>query len=837
MDEQINLLNDRNMKDIQIDDEMKSSYLEYAMSVIVGRALPDVRDGLKPVHRRILYAMYDAGFISSKPYKKCARIVGDVLGRYHPHGDTAVYDSLVRMAQDFSLRYLLVDGQGNYGSVDGDNAAAMRYTEARMTKLSMELLQDIEKDTVDFTPNFDESLEEPTVLPARLPTLLLNGASGIAVGMATNIPPHNLNELVDGIIKLVDNPEIEIDELMGVITGPDFPTGATICGTAGIISAYHTGRGIVVVRAKTKMEETKKRRAIIVEELPYQVNKANLIIKIAELVNDKKINGISDLRDESDRKGMRIYIELKRDAQEAVILNQLYKHTQMQNSFGINMVALVKGIPKLLNIKEILTHYIQHRRTVIVRRTEYMLRIAKDRLHILEGLRIALQNIDAVITLIKKSENADAARKGLMDQFKLSLKQANAILEMRLQRLTGLEREKIETEFQEIVKRIADLEDLLANESRIFQVIKDEHKDLKSRFGDDRRTVIGEEIHSVSMEDLIPNLRVAILMTKNGLVKRMPIANFRSQLRGGRGISGMSTREEDIIEQIHVTNAHDFLLCFTSRGKVHKIKAYQIPEASRGSKGLSISHLFDLHDRERITALIPTKNFESNEYLMMVTKKGIIKKTDLSAFTHFKTRAIIAINLDDGDQLNWVLKSTGEKDVILATSAGMAIRFKESQVRSMGRASRGVKAIKLKKEDDLVCVGLIEPEDNESYFLLLTLKGYGKNLRVSEFKTQGRGGIGVKTLRFRKTVAGDKVVDGVIASKEDELMIVTKKGTLCRQQISRISVQRRASQGVRIVKLDAKDSVMAMAKVIREEETEEAEEAEETVETPAELPK
>ena len=821
-----------NVSLINIDDEMKSSYLEYAMSVIVGRALPDVRDGLKPVHRRILYSMYESGYTSSKPYKKCARIVGDVLGRYHPHGDTAVYDSLVRMAQDFSMRYQLIDGQGNYGSIDGDNAAAMRYTEAKMAKLSMELLHDIEKETVSFAPNFDESLEEPTVLPTRLPMLLLNGTSGIAVGMATNIPPHNLTEVINGVNHYIDNPESTISELMEHVKGPDFPTKAIICGQAGIISAYETGRGIITLRSRTHYEENKKRRAIIVTEIPYQVNKANVIMKIAELVNDKKINGISDLRDESDRKGLRIYIELKRDAQEEIILNQLFKHTQLQTSFGINIVALVKGQPKTLNLREIFFHYVNHRKEVIRKRTEYDLKIAKNRLHILEGLRIALQHIDKIIELIKKSNDAHLARAALIEQYNLSEKQANAILDMRLQRLTGLEQEKIEKEYSELKIKIDDLEDILVNKPRVLQIIKDEHNELKDRFGDERRTEIGQEISQVDIEDLIPKQSVAILRTKNGFIKRMPISNFRSQLRGGRGVSGISTRQEDIIKQILVTNSHDFLLCFTSTGKVHKIKAYQIPESSRTSKGLSINHLLELEENEKITSLIPVNNFESNEYLLMCTIKGVIKKTELSSFSYFKTRAIRAINLDEGDELSWVLQSNGEKDIILATSAGMVIRFDEKQVRAMGRTSRGVRAIKIKPDDNLVSVRLIDPDTTKCFLLLLTLKGYGKNIRVDEFKVQNRGGIGVKALKFRKTIPGDLVTDAEVVEKEDEIIVATFSGNICRQKVDNISVQRRTSQGVRIIKLDNKDEVMSMAKVMEmDEEEEEKSESTETDQT------
>lgn len=807
-----------NKPTINIDDEMKSSYLEYAMSVIVGRALPDVRDGLKPVHRRILYSMYESGYTSGRPYKKCARIVGDVLGRYHPHGDSAVYDSLVRMAQDFSLRYTFIDGQGNYGSIDGDNAAAMRYTEARMAKISMNLLEDIDKETVDFVPNFDESLEEPSVLPTRLPALLLNGTSGIAVGMATNIPPHNLSEIVDGISAMIDNPDIELVELMEHIKGPDFPTGGLICGTDGIFKAFSTGRGSITIRAKTHIEDSRKKgkQAIIVDELPYQVNKANLIIKIAELVQEKKITDISDLRDESDRKGMRIYIELKRDATAEIVLNQLYKHTQLQTSFGVNTVALVKGIPQTLSLKQVLTHYLNHRKEVITRRTQYELKKAQDRVHILEGLRIALQNIDAIIALIKAAANADEARTKLMGQFELSEKQASAILDMRLQRLTGLERDKIESEYLSLLERIKDLQDILENVSRIYQIIKDEHLEIKERFGDERRTEIGASVDNVQIEDLIPNELVAIILTKKGFIKRSPVSIFKSQLRGGRGVSGMTTRDEDMIDQFSVTKAHDYLLLFTNHGRVHKMKAYLVPESSRQSKGVSISHFLNLEEGEIVTTFVPVSDFNDREYLFMTTKKGVVKKTALDAFSHFKNRPIIAINLDDNDQLRWVSKTDGTKDIVLVTSQGMVIRFNEDQARPLGRSSRGVRGIRIKPEDELIGMATIQPDDTSQHLLILTLKGYGKNIRLAEFRCQARGGIGVRCLRFRKTVKGDHVSDACIVSKDQELMIVTKNGTLCRQKISAISIQRRESQGVRIVKLDADDSVISMSPVIEE---------------------
>ena len=823
--EQETLLQDDSIQPIDINDEMKKSYIEYAMSVIVGRALPDVRDGLKPVHRRILYSMYESGYTATRPYKKCARIVGDVLGRYHPHGDTAVYDSLVRMAQDFSMRYMLINGQGNYGSVDGDNAAAMRYTEAKMSRISMAMLEDIEKDTVKFAPNFDESLQEPTVLPTRLPTLLLNGTSGIAVGMATNIPPHNLNELVEGICALVDDPEIEIEGLMEYIKGPDFPTGALICGTEGIIKAYTTGRGSVKMRARVNFEESKKKgkMAIIVTELPYQVNKANLIMKIAELVGDKKLQGISDLRDESDRKGLRIYIELKRDANKDVVLNQLFKHTALQSSFGVNTVALVGGVPRVLNLKQVLSYFVEHRKEVIVKRTEYDLKKAKDRLHILEGLRIALTHIDEVIELIKKSPNADEARSGLIEKYSLSERQANAILEMRLQRLTGLERDKIETEHSELLVRIADLEDILSNDTRIMTIIKDELNEIKDKYGDDRRSEIGASIENMSLEDLIPRKQVAVLISKNGFVKRMTIDSFRSQNRGGRGVNSMKTRDEDAIDHLLINSSHDYLLFFSSTGRVFKLKTYQVPEASRQSKGVSVNHFLNMEEGEELTSAISVKEFSSEEFLFMTTQKGIVKKTPLDAFVHFKNRPIVSINLDEGDTLKWVRKSDGKRDVILTTQLGMVIRFDEEQVRAMGRSSRGVRGIKIKPEDNLVSMNLVNCDEERRFLLIITKYGYGKNIRVDEFKNQNRGGIGVKCLKFRKTIPDDRVCDTVISTKEDDIMIVTESGTLCRQEVKKISTQRRESQGVIIMKLDKKDKVMAMTLVRHVEEPEEEE--------------
>ena len=810
-----------NMTGIQlqpIDQEMKSAYLAYAMSVIVGRALPDVRDGLKPVHRRILYAMLEAGYTADKAYKKCARIVGDVLGRYHPHGDSAVYESTVRMAQDFSMRYCLIDGQGNYGSIDGDNAAAMRYTEARMTKISMEMVKDIDKETVDFSPNFDESLEEPTVLPTRLPGLLLNGTSGIAVGMATNIPPHQLGELIDGINYLIDTPEADTAALMQYIQGPDFPTGGIICGTEGIKKAYETGRGSIKVRGKVVFEDSKKKNktAIIITELPYLVNKANLIIKMAELVNDKKIADIADLRDESDRKGMRVYIELKRGAQPDVVLNQLYKHTALQSSFGVNMVAIADGQPQTLTLKQVLSHYITHRQSVIRRRSEFELKKATARLHILEGLRIALSNIDDVIALIKQSDTSAAAKSALMQAFNLSESQAQAILDMRLQKLTGLEQGKLDAEYAALTETIADLNAILASESRILEIIKLENNQIKTAYNDARRTEIGPAIDGVSIEDLIPEEEVVILVTKRGFLKRMPLTTFKTQLRGGRGIGSIKFRDEDMIDHMIVVSTHDFILCFSNEGRVFKLKAYEIPEASRQAKGVNAAHFFTLNTGEFLTAVLEVRQFSETESLVMVTQKGIVKKTLVSAFIHFKNRAIIAIKLDDQDRLSWVHKTTGNNDIIMVTERGMSIRFDETQVRETGRSSRGVKGIQLKSSDRVIAVGIIRDDTKQACMLIATRHGYGKTVLVTQFKCQTRGGMGVKAIRFRAGL-DDAVVDALITDRDSDVLVVTKQGTLCRQQIQAISTQKRQSQGVRLVKLDDGDAVTALACVDADE--------------------
>jgi len=807
-----------------IVDEMKSSYIDYSMSVIVSRALPDARDGLKPVHRRILYAMNEQGMTPNRPYKKSARLVGEVLGKYHPHGDTAVYDSMVRMAQDFSLRYPLVDGQGNFGSVDGDNAAAMRYTEARMSRISTSMLDDIDKDTVDFAPNFDESLEEPTVLPAKLPNLLLNGTSGIAVGMATNIPPHHLGELIDGTIALIDNPDITIPELMQHVKGPDFPTGAIICGREGIHNAYMTGRGSIRVRAKLHLEEVGKkndREAIIVTEIPYQVNKANLIIRIAELVKEKKIMGIADLRDESDRKGMRIYIELKKDANPDVVINLLYKHTPMQNTFGANVLAIVDGVPRTLNLKDCLQQYQQHREIVIVRRTQFELRKAEERAHILEGLRIALQNLDAVIRLIRASKTAEEAKAGLVSQFSLSEIQAQAILDMRLQRLTGLEREKIETEYAELLKTIANLKDILAKRDRLLTIIKTELLEIKDKYNDERRTALEESAEEVNLDDLIPEETVAVFLTKQGFIKRVSLDTFRSQLRGGRGVQGMNTRDEDQVDTLMVVSTHTYLLCFTNLGKAYRVKVYTIPDATKQGKGRSIATVLNLAEGESVKAMVPVDDFtDEKTYLLMGTEKGVVKKTAITEFQHLRNSSVIAINLDQADDLLMVLKTNGEQDVVMATVKGMMIRFSETDVRPLGRATRGVRGITLKADDKVISFDLV---NDGASLLLVTKFGYGKRTQLTAFRCQKRSGMGVRAiqLRDRKEVK-DTVVKSLLVSPNDQLICVTKNGTVNRQDAYAISSQGRAARGVIVQRLDDGDEVIDIAKIVEPEEKEEA---------------
>ncbi len=792
---------------VNLEHEMRNCYIDYAMSVIVSRALPDVRDGLKPVHRRILYAMQEAGMGSNKPYKKSARIVGEVLGKYHPHGDSSVYDAIVRMAQDFSMRYMLADGHGNFGSVDGDPAAAMRYTEVRMSKIAELMLQDIDKDTVDFVPNYDESLKEPSVLPAKFPQLLVNGTSGIAVGMATNIPPHNMREVIDGTLMLIDNPDATIDELMTVIKGPDFPTAGLILGTDGIRQAYTTGRGVIKLRANAHIETMSNGKPrIIVTELPYQVNKARLIEKIADLVRNKEIEGITDLRDESDRNGMRIVIDLRRDANANVILNQLYKHTQLQDSFGVIMLALVDGRPKILNLKEVLHYYIMHQEDVITRRTKYELNKAEARAHILEGLTIALDHLDAVITTIRESRTADIARTALMEGFKLSEKQAQAILDLRLQRLTGLEREKIEEEYQEVLKSIEEYKAILADETRILGIIKDELTQVKEKYGDDRRTRITIDMSDMSAEDLIAEEDVVITLTHNDYIKRMPLDTYRRQNRGGKGIKGMGTKAADFVENMLVTTTHHTILFFTSRGRVYHLKAYQINEASRQAKGTAIVNLLQLQPDEKITAIIQVKEFKEDRFLFMATKQGIVKKTSLGEFRNLHKGGLNAINLADDDDLIGVKFTDGDSYIMLGTKDGQAIAFSEQDVRSMGRIARGVKGINLRRGDEVVGMDIMR---HNADVLTVTAGGYGKRTTTDEYRAQNRGGTGLKNLKVTEKTG--PVIGFKVVLPDQELMLITANGIVIRTTVAEISTISRNTQGVKIMNLDEGDQVASMA--------------------------
>ena len=800
---------------ISIEQEMKSSYIDYAMSVIVMRALPDVRDGLKPVHRRILYAMHEAGMASNKPYKKSARIVGEVLGKYHPHGDSSVYDAIVRLAQNFSTRYLMVDGHGNFGSVDGDSAAAMRYTEVRMSKVAEAMLADIEKDTVDFRPNYDESLEEPKVLPSKVPNLLVNGSSGIAVGMATNIPPHNLREVIDGLIMMIDNSDITIPELMTAIKGPDFPTGGLLLGDEGIRLAYTTGRGVVKMRAQTRIDKMANGKPrIIVNEIPYQVNKARLIEKIADLVRDKIIDGITDLRDESDRNGMRIVIELRRDANAEVILNQLFKHTQLQDTFGIIMLALVDSSPRVLNLKEVLYYYLEHQKEVIVRRTTYELAKAKARAHILEGLKIALDHIDAVIQAIRASKTVDVARIALIDGFDLSEKQAQAILDLRLQRLTGLEREKIENEYKELLALIEWLESVLMDDQKVLNIIKEELLDVRKRFGDDRRTLLTMDTSNMEMGDLIAEEDIVLTLTHSSYIKRLPVDTYRNQKRGGRGVAGMGTKEEDFVEHLFVTTTHHNILFFTNRGRVYRLKGYEIPEASRTSKGTSIVNLLPLEGKERITAVIPIKEFCNTRYLFMATEKGIVKKTELMEFNTARKTGLIAINLDEDDDLIGVKLTNGEQHVLMGTRDGLAIYFPETDVRHMGRTARGVKGINLHKGDSVVGMDTLK-KDGE--VLTVSEEGYGKRTSVSEYRDQKRGGKGVINLKVTEKTG--QVVGIKIVQPGQELMLISSDGIVIRIDIDEISVISRNTQGVKLMRTGEKDKVVALAAVEKKTDT------------------
>jgi len=794
---------------INIEEEMKTSYLDYAMSVIVGRALPDVRDGLKPVQRRILYAMLREGLTPGKKYSKSAGVVGEVLKKYHPHGDSAVYDAMVRLAKDFNLRYMLVDGQGNFGSIDGDPAAAYRYTEARMTKVAEELLQDIDKETVDFAANFDDTVLEPIVLPAKVPNLLINGSSGIAVGMATNIPPHNLGEVIDGLVMMIDEPEVTIKQLMQKIKGPDFPTGSTIHGKKGIHDGYTTGRGIVRIRAKADIEEYKKGQRIVVTELPYQVNKARLIEKIAELVRHKKIEGLSDLRDESDRHGMRVVMELKRGEIPQVIMNQLYKHTPMESTFGMNMLAIVNGQPRVLNLHNMLSLFLEHRREVIVRKTKFELRKAEEKAHILEGLKIALDNLDKVIKLIRASKTPDEALTGLISKFALTEIQAKAILEMRLQRLTGLERDKIIQDYNELLKEIKRLKTILASSALVDNIIKEELAEIRKKYADKRRTEITIETEEITIEDLIQEEEMVVTISHNGFIKRNALDLYRSQHRGGKGSMGMETREEDFVETLFTASTHETVLFFSNLGRIYWLKIYQIPEMGRAAKGKAMVNMLHISQRERITAVFSIKEYKDDQFLFMATKNGVVKKTALTAYSHPRSTGINAIKLEDGDELIGVRMTDGQKDINLSTRRGSSIRFNESNVRSMGRVAKGVRGIRLKEDDEVVSVDVL---DDETTLLTVTEKGFGKRTRAKEYRTQTRGGKGVFTIKV--TPKNGKVVGVLQVTKDDEIIIIASSGKTIRTKAKNISLIGRATQGVKLIDLAAKDKVVSVARVV-----------------------
>ncbi|WP_457561475.1 DNA gyrase subunit A [Caminibacter pacificus] len=806
---------------VKIEETLAKSYLEYSMSVIVGRALPDVRDGLKPVHRRILYAMYKMGITSSSAYKKSARIVGDVIGKYHPHGDSAVYEALVRMAQDFSMRMPLIDGQGNFGSIDGDNAAAMRYTEARLTKIAEELLKDIDKDTVDFVPNYDGTEKEPVVLPARFPNLLVNGSSGIAVGMATNIPPHNLTELLDALIYMIDNKEATLDDILQFVKGPDFPTGGIIFGRSGIIEAYKTGRGSIKIRAKHHIEHRGNREIIVIDELPYQVNKAKLIEKISDLVKDKIVEGISEIRDESDREGIRVVIELKKDAMSEIVLNNLYKHTQMQVSFGINMLAIIDKEPKLFNLMEILNTFIKFRKTVVIRRTIYELEEAKRRAHILEGLLIALANIDEVVEIIKKSADSKEAKAKLMDRFSLSEVQAQAILDMKLSRLTSLETEKLQKEYDELMEKIAYLTSILKEESVLNGVIKEEFIEIKNKYHSDRLTEIEDDYDAIDIEDLIPNEDMVVTITHRGYVKRVPLKTYERQNRGGKGKKALTTYEDDFIEDFYIAKAHDTLMIITDKGQLHWLKVYKIPEGSRTSKGKAIVNLINLDKDEKIQTIIKTSDFDENKSLAFFTKNGVVKRTNLSEFKNIRSTGVRAITIDENDELVTAkIVKPEDKELFIVTKKGMAIRFPVDTVREMGRSARGVRGITFKIEGDEV-VGALSLRDENQEILTVSEKGFGKRTEANAYRLTNRGGKGVIAMKLTNKT-GDLV--GVVATEKDhDLMLLTSKGKMIRTAIESISKTGKNTQGVRIVKLDSDDKVVSVAKTPSEKSLEESE--------------
>jgi len=835
---------------ISLEDEMRRSYLDYAMSVIVGRALPDVRDGLKPVHRRVLYAMHELSNDWNRPYKKSARIVGDVIGKYHPHGDTAVYDTIVRMAQDFSLRYMLVDGQGNFGSVDGDNAAAMRYTEIRMAKIAHELLADIEKETVDFGPNYDGSEHEPLIMPARIPNLLINGSSGIAVGMATNIPPHNLNEVIDGCLALLQNPELSVDELIDIIPSPDFPTAGIIYGTTGVKEGYRTGRGRVVMRGRTHVEDLERggRQALIVDELPYQVNKKTFVEKIAELVNEKKIEGISDLRDESDKSGMRVVIELKRGEVPEVVLNNLYKQTQLQDTFGMNMVALLDGQPRLLNLKQMLEAFLRHRREVVTRRTVFELRKARERGHVLEGLAVALANVDEMIAIIKAAPTPPEAKKNLMakswkspvveemlkraameasrpegmsidfglkaDGYRLSDVQAQEILQMRLQRLTGLEQDKIVNEYKEVMDVIADLLDILATPARVTQIITEELAAIRQQFGDKRRSEIVHNAQDLSLEDLITPQDVVVTLSHTGYIKSQPLEEYRAQRRGGRGKQAAATKEDDFIDKMFVANTHDYILCFSSRGRVYWLKVYEVPQGGRASRGKPIINLFPLEEGEKINAILPVKEFDAEHYVFMATSMGTVKKTGLDEFANPRKSGIIAINLDEGDYLIGAEVTNGTQDVVLVSDAGKAVWFDEEAVRPMGRAARGVRGMRIAKDQQVL--SLLVAENDQQTVLVATENGYGKRTVLADFRHSGRGTQGVKAIAISER--NGKVVAARLVNDEDEIMLITTGGVLIRTRVKEIRELGRATQGVTLINLGEGEKLSGLEKVVESDD-------------------
>ena len=815
---------------INIEDEMKTAYIDYSMSVIVSRALPDVRDGLKPVHRRVLYGMTELGLASNRPYKKSARIVGEVLGKYHPHGDSSVYDTMVRMAQDWSLRYPMVDGQGNFGSIDGDPPAAMRYTEARMRKIAEDMLSDIDKDTVDFRPNFDESLSEPTVLPARIPNLLVNGAAGIAVGMATNMAPHNLTEVINGTVAYIDDKNITIEGLMEHVKAPDFPTGGTIYGTEGVKNAFETGKGRIVMRGKAEFDVSKSgREQIVITEVPYQVSPSQIIVKAVDLVNDKVIEGISEVRDESGRQGLRIVFDLKRDAIPNIVLNKLFKYTPLQTSFSVNNIALVNGRPEMLNLKDMIHHYVDHRHEVVVRRTKYLLKEAEKRAHILEGLIIALDNLDAVIKLIRASKNAEDARNGLMKEFELSQIQAKAILDMRLQKLTGLEIEKVRAEYAELMATIADLKDILSDESRRMQIIKDDLLEMKSKYGDDRRTNIEFDAGEINIEDLIANEEMVVTISSMGYIKRTPLTEYKSQSRGGVGNKGVKHRDKDFVEHLFVTMTHNYILLFTDQGRCFWMKVYEIPEGSKVSQGRAIQNLINIPSEDTVRAFVATGNLKdedyvNNNYIVMCTKNGTIKKTSLEQYSRPRTNGINAITIREGDQLLEAKLTDGTAEVLLAKKSGKAIRFNESGVRPMGRTASGVRGVRLENDQDevigMVCVN--ESEDNDTSIMVVSEKGYGKRTDIGDYRITGRGGKGVKTLSVTEKTGSLIAIKDV--TDENDLMIITRNGIAIRMKMEDVRVMGRATQGVRLIKIRDNDNIASVARVPKVDEEEEAEE-------------